>query len=313
MAKKRGITMYLEYYAFRIVFMVFRAMSIEAALAVARGISPIVYLLHARHRRVAIDNLRQAFGDEMSEREVRRIARGVYAHMVMVGVEVLKMPDILKRDTVGRYIQFENEHIVDALIASGSGAIFVTGHFGNWEINSYLMYLMGHPLHTVARPLDNPLLDEYVKKHRADMGRQVEDKRGALRGFMRTLKEGKFLGMIVDQDARDKGIFVEFFGRKCSWYPTPAVLALRFNVPVVPGFCYRRGHRFRFTVIAEDPIYPVRTGNEEQDVHRIVQAYAKKFEEHIRRRPEQWLWNHRRWKTRPPEELEAQQAEKGRV
>ncbi|MEW6358040.1 MAG: lysophospholipid acyltransferase family protein [Planctomycetota bacterium] len=310
MAKRRGFIMYLEYYAFRIVFMVFRAIPIDAALAVARWISPIVYLLHAQHRRVAVENLRHAFGREMSEREIRRIARRVYAHLVMVGVEALKMSDVLKPNTLHRHVEIRNKHIVDDLAASGRGAIFVTGHFGNWELNAYVMQLLGNPLHTVARPLDNPLLDAYVKKRRAGMGRPVEDKRGALRGFVRTLKGGEFLGMIVDQDARDKGIFVEFFGRKCSWYPTPAVLALRFNVPVVPGFSYRRGNRFRYISVAEAPIYPERTGNEEEDVRRIVEAYAKKFEEYIRRYPEQWLWNHRRWKTRPPEEAKASQDEK---
>jgi len=310
MAKKRGFIMYLEYYASRIAFMVFRAMPMDTALALARCISPLVYLLHARHRRVAIDNLRHAFGGEMSEREIRRIARGVYAHLVMAGVEMLRMGDILKPNTFGAYVQLENWHIVDRLVAADAGAVFVTAHFGNWELNSFVMRLIGHPLRTVARPFDNPLLDEYVRKHRADMGCLVEDKRGALRPFVRTLKAKKFVGIIADQDARDKGTFVEFFGRKCSWYTTPAVLALRFNVPVVPGFSYRYGSRFRFTTVVEEPIYPVRTGNDEEDVRRIVEAYAKKFEEHIRRRPEQWLWNHRRWKTRPPEEREAEQAEK---
>ena len=305
--------MYAEYYAFRIVFMIFRAMPVDAALGLARLISPIVYFLHARHRRVALDNLRQAFGDELSEREIRHIARGVYAHLVMVGVELLRMKDLLRPDTWQDYVDFQSHHVVDRLVASGRGAIFVTAHLGNWELNSVVMNLIGYPLHTLARPLDNPLLDEYAKRHRAGMGRRVEDKRGALRSFVRTLKEGKFLGMVVDQDARDEGIFVEFFGRQSSWIPSPAALALRLNVPVVPGFTCRHGNRFRYTMVIEEPIYPVKTGNNEEDIRRIVTAYSQKIEEHIRRHPEQWLWNHRRWKTRPPEELEAQQEEQPRL
>jgi len=311
--KKKRRFVYLEYMVFRLLFAVFRALPIDTALALSRMAGYVVYLLDRTHRKVAMQNLHMAFDGQLSERKLRRIAHGVYKHLVMTGAEILKMDHLLRPDTWRRYVTFENEHIVHDIIKSGRGAIFITGHIGNWEMNAYIMYLLGHPLHSVARELENPLLEQYIKKFRRRLGQDITGKKGALRKMVQLLKENKFLGMVVDQDGGKNGVFVDFFGRKASWVASPAALSLRFNVPIIPAYSWRTGKRFRYKIFVDDPIEPVNTGDREADIRRIISEYAKRMEGYVRAHPEQWLWNHRRWKTRPPEELEAAAADKKQV
>jgi len=303
MGKKSKKAIYAEYICFRVLLFIFRLIPIDTALMLARLMGRIVFIIDRRHRAITLDNLRMAFGGEKSDKEIKRIARKVYENIVMTGVEALKLDRILNRDNWRRYVSVEGYDRAERIFRDGRGAIFITGHIGNWELNAYMMRLVGYPLHSIAREFDNPLIEKYVSSHRRQLGADIVGKHGALKKLVRYLRDGEYIGMVVDQDGGKNGVFVEFFGRKASWVPSAAALALKMKVPVVPVYSRRVGNRFRHTIYVDEIIEPLDTGNRDEDIKRIIEKYSKGMERFIRSCPEQWMWNHRRWRTRPPEEM----------
>jgi KDO2-lipid IV(A) lauroyltransferase len=158
------------------------------------------------------------------------------------------------------------------------------------------------PLVSVARPRDNPWLERYVVRTRERHGQKIVAKKGAVRDLSRALREGKFLGILADQNSGRNGVFVTFFGRPASTTGAPATLALRFSVPIIPARSLRVGPGFKYEVHVEKPLARPDTGNREEDVRLLTQAFTSRIEDWVRREPGQWLWGHRRWKSRPKEE-----------
>lgn len=288
----------LQYGGIRALTAVAQALPYRLAVQFATGLAGLVYRLDVRHRAVGFDNLRLAYGDRLPDSEMRRIVRGVYRHLFTSGIELLFMTRRLRSDNWEESITVDNREALQEAIDYGRGVVFVTGHFGNWEIMGAALSGTWVPLASVARPLRNPLMDGYLRGIREGFGQRIVPKRGALRKLARMVQDGAGVAFLVDQNVRRPDLFVPFFGVPAATTSAFAAFAYRFGCPVVSAFCRRVGH-FKFQVTIGEPIYPDLERNRREEVGRITMECTRRLESAVRECPEQWLWLHRRWKTRP--------------
>jgi len=183
--------------------------------------------------------------------------------------------------------------------------IYVSGHFGNWEVVGYNMGALGFPMTAVARPLDNPFISRYIYGIRARRGMTILDKKGAAEQAGDLLANKGLLSFIADQDAGRKGCFVDFFGRKASTYKSIALLAMQYGAPIVVGYGRRLDEEYHFALGIQRVIHPHEWADKPDPMRWITQEYTRALEEVVRSAPEQYLWTHRRWKHRPKGEPEA--------
>jgi KDO2-lipid IV(A) lauroyltransferase len=303
-AQFQKLVWWLQYVALRAVEMLLQCFPIEDNLKAASMVGDLMYFLDRKHRERALKNLRASF-PAASDAELRRIARKSCEHLIMVGAETLCMPRLMQFNKYLDYIDISGCIEPFQYVAAGNPAILVTGHFGNWEMMGFSMAAMGFPPTAVARPLDNPYLNDYIMGLRQRTGLKILFKEGMTDEAMADLRRGRPLGLIADQDAGRRGFFVDFFGRKASAYKSIAYLAMEENIPIFVGGVYRVGPGFRYRIEMTDRIMP---GDYPKDIDgavAITQRYTTGIEKVVRIAPEQYLWVHRRWKTRPPEERKA--------
>ena len=278
-----------------------RVLPRNTARAIGRGLGRVWAALDRRHLAIAADNLRRAF-PEWREEQVQRTARAVYVHFAQVMLELLWMPG-RGRDELMSFVDGFGVEGAAAAETSGRGYIFVCAHFGNWEIHGIShAWRTGRPFGVIARPLDNPALDARLCGVRTMSGNTVIYKRRALQQVMRLLREGKGVAILIDQNVQeDDGIFVDFFGRKAATTTVAAALAVKTGAYLIPSYAELQPDG-RYRAVCEPPLAWTPSGNRDEDVRRLTQQMTAVIEGWIRRRPEQWLWMHRRWKTRPPDE-----------
>jgi KDO2-lipid IV(A) lauroyltransferase len=293
----------LQYAAVRFVTTTMEAMPVAVARRAARAIAWLVATVDAKHRRAAERNVAASF-PRISPAACEAFVRRVYAHLADMLVEVLFAPRLLRRSTVGRYLKGHGLEHFDRALHAGKGALLVIGHQGNWEFIGYSVMLMGYPMHAIARPLDNPYLDRYLNRFRTGTGQEIISKYDVLHQMGELLRRNKIVIFLADQDARRHGLFIPFFGRPASTFKAPAVMALRHGVPLLMADLYRTGF-LRHEGIVHPPLEPPPGLKGEAAVRHLVGAYTARLEGFIRRHPEQYLWLHRRWKTRPPGETGA--------
>lgn len=278
----------------------------SANLVTAGIFGEIWWLISARHRERALDNLRHALGDVYSETELRRIARHSFRHMARVYlVELCLAPRLVSEWSWARYVELDDLSSGLRELLTERGAILVTPHFGNYELLGYTLAQLGFHLNAVMRPLDNPLLNEHVMSTREAGGLSLLIKKGAANQADALLAAGKPVCFIADQDAGRKGNFAVFFGRRASHYKSIGLLAMRHRVPIVCGSAARTRDGFHYRVCVQRVIHPHEWADTPRPLAWITQQYALAMEAAIRAHPEQYLWMHRRWKSRPPDELEA--------
>jgi len=225
-----------------------------------------------------------------------QIIDGVFRSIGRMLVCFARFPRINK-ENVGEWIRYEGFEHYQVAKAKGKGVLFATLHLGNWELSAYAHALMTEPMHIVVRPLDNPLLDALVRERRTGSGNTIFGKADGIRPIFRALEANQAVGILVDQNVGlDDGLFVNFFGRKACVSPTFAKLAARTGATVIPGYAIWSKEEQKY-ILRFDPPVGI-TGNVLIDTQRIQNA----LERAIRSYPDQWLWIHRRWKTRPPGE-----------
>lgn len=267
-------------------------------LWVGRRLGDLAYWALPGRRTVARQNLARAFGEKRSRRDLYRLCRESFRHLGMTLVEActffFRPPSVL----LSRVEVQGADHLKSAA-AQGRGILLLTAHYGNWELLAAAHALTGYPLSVVVRPLDSPALDRLVTRFRERSGVAVIAKRRAFRAVLEALRRGWMVGILLDQNAsRREGVFVPFFGQPASTSKSLALLALWSGAPVVPVFIHREaGGHHRVTV--EPAVPPPATGQREQDILALTATFARILESRIRQQPEQWLWIHRRWKTRP--------------
>jgi len=275
--------------------------ALPRSLARSAGIAlgQLIYVLHGKLRRVGMRNLAMALPDK-SVHERRTIVRGVFTSLGRQFAEICLFPRYA-RENVSRIVTYDGFENFDRASERGKGVLFLTAHLGGWELSAFAHSLYGHPLHFVMRPLDNPYLDALVRRYRTTYGNTPILKDDPVRELLRAMKAGATVGILMDTNMTPpEGVFVDFFGIPACTASGLARIALRTDAPVVPGFTIwdpvLRKYRLRF-----DPaIKLIRTGNNDADILANTQLFTKIIEDFVRRYPDQWLWVHRRWKTRPP-------------
>ncbi len=289
----------LQYLGLRIVSMFMHSWPVELNLRVAQAIGNLMYAIDRKHRERALGNLRRSFPD-MPAKQRELIARRSMQQLVMLGVDVIFTTRLIHIDTWTKYVRLSNFHeTLKLLIAKNQGLILLTGHYGNWEILGYVLATLGFDTTSIARPLDNPYVNEWLLGVREKKGQKIIDKKGATTDVTALLGQGGTVCFIADQNAGSKGIFVDFFGRKASTYKSIGLLAMEYDVPVVIGYARRANDAFLFDVGVEDIIWPADWKMQDDPLRYITQRYTKGIEDFVRADPGQYLWVHRRWKTRP--------------
>jgi Kdo2-lipid IVA lauroyltransferase/acyltransferase len=250
-----------------------------------------------RHVAIAVDNLRHAFPD-WSEGRLLATARRVYAHFGCVLLDILWMEG-RSREEIMASVEVVGRENVDAAMAAGRGAILCTAHIGNWELHGLVHGWTFGAIGVVARPLDNPALDARLCAFRTVGGNTVIYKRKALAQVMKNLREGRGVAMVLDQNVQvQDGIFVEFFGRPAATTTVAAALALKTGCAIVPCHLDLLPDG-RYQAVYEPPLVWTPSGDRDADIARITQELARRTESWVLAIPDQWLWIHRRWKTRP--------------
>jgi len=244
-------------------------------------------------------NLALAFPEKTTS-ERRRIVRKVFTSLGRQFAEVCLFPKYTS-ENVSRTVAYDGYENFDRASQRGKGVLFLTGHIGGWELSAFSHSLYGHPLHFVMRPLDNPYLDSLVRRYRTMHGNTPILKHDPARELLRAMRAGATVGILMDTNMTPpEGVFVDFFGIPACTASGLARIALRTDAAVVPGFTVwdpvLRKYRLRF----EPPVPLIRTGDNEADILANTARFTKVIEDVVRRYPDQWLWVHRRWKTRSP-------------
>jgi len=269
------------------------------SLWIGRRIGDALYLALGRRRRLALDNLAHAY-PALTARDRARLARRASEHL---GMTLMELTRVLAHplDATLERIRLEGDAHLRAAMKSHGRALLLTAHLGNWELLAAAHRLTDFPLSIVIRPLDSPWLDALAERLRRHTGVELIDKRGALRPVLEALRRGRMIGILMDQNAsRREGVFVDFFGRAASTSRSLALLAVRTQTPVVPVFA-RRDPDGRHTVIVHPPLYPPVSNGPDAAVVELTARCTAVIERAIRESPEQWLWSHDRWRTRPPQ------------
>ena len=288
----------LEYAAAWPFIKILGAMPRPLSRAFAIGISQVVYLLHFRLRQVGMRNLAMVF-PEKSEAERARILRGVFASLGRQLAELCQFPKYTP-ENIDEVVTYDGLENYERAYARRKGVLFLTAHFGGWELSAFAHSLHGHWLHIVMRPMDNQYLDRLLQNYRTMHGNKTVPKDDFVRGLLAAMKAGETVGILMDTNMTPpQGIFVDFFGIPACTASGLARIALRTDAAVVPGFTIwdpaLRKYRLRF-----DPALElIRSGDLEADIAANTQLFTRVIEDYVRNYPDQWLWVHRRWKTRP--------------
>jgi KDO2-lipid IV(A) lauroyltransferase len=268
------------------------------ARALCIALARLVYVLHGRLRRVGLRNLEIAF-PEKSEAERRRIVKALFTHLGRQLAEFCLLPRYGK-DNVSETVVYDGFENFEVARGRGKGVVVLTAHLGGWELGSFVHSLHGHPMHIVVRALDNPYVDRLVDRYRTLHGNTTLDKLDFARGLLGALRAGETVGILIDQNITPpQGVFVDFFGHKACTAGGLAKVALRTDAAVVPGFTIWDDQLQKYRIRFDSALELIRSGDEEADVIANTTLFTRVIEDYARQYPEQWLWVHRRWKTRP--------------
>lgn len=295
-----GVTMHVQAAASRAITLVLRALPRRTTAALGELAGGLYAHLDRRRHAIALENLERALGAEVPEERRRDIARTVFRHFGRTAFEILTM-DRFRPGDAGGVFTFEGlEHIREAY-ARGRGVFLFSAHYGNWELTALMQGYLGMPLALITRPLDNPLIEDFVRRRREASGNRVVFKRNAIRQALKAVAEGLGVAIVIDQNMRAGArIFVDFFGRPAATTPTLALLALKTGAPIIPVFSVP-GPRGTYRIVYGPEVVYERTGDRDRDVRALTERCTKIIEAQVRKRPEYWLWMHERWKSRPRE------------
>jgi len=268
------------------------------ARAIGIGIGLAVFRLHRRLRQVGMRNLALAFPG-MPEAKRQQILRGEYISLGRQLAEFCRFPTYTA-DNASKIVIYDGLENYKRAVARGKGVLFLTGHLGAWELSAFAHSLNGYPLSIVMRPLDNPYIDAFVQRYRTMHGNKTVSKDDFVRGLLAAMRAGESVGILMDTNMTPpQGVFVNFFGVPAYTASGLARIAMRTDAAVVPGFTVWEPNLKKYVLRFDPALQLVRTGNDNADVVANTAMFTSVIEDHIRRYPDQWLWLHRRWKTRP--------------
>lgn len=301
--KKRGPNRVFQksaYYGVWLVYSLARLTPMWIMGGMARLAGNLAFVFLSGRRQIAIDNIRHALGQDLGRWRTVNLARRSFESFLLALPEMIKHRSELLRPGARDWMIRRNpdlapifEKVKQAHDESG-GCIFVTPHFGNWELLPFASTAFDIPTAITVRPLDNPYLEQFVYAGRAQSGQLFVANRNSLLTLQQRLDRGQSVGLLPDQSTK-RGLLVDFFGRPALTTPIPATLAIMLNRPILVIACYRTG-RLRFNGYASDPIWPGDYDDESQETERLSRAMNIEMEKIIRRHPEQYFWMHNRWK-----------------
>jgi KDO2-lipid IV(A) lauroyltransferase len=293
--KKSGARASFEYWLALVVVGSLRIGPRRMSFALARIYSALLDRAIPRLRRVGLRNLAMALPD-LDAAARARIVDGVFRSIARLLVSFAHFPGLTPQN-IGEWIRYEGYEHFEQALARGRGVLFATAHLGNWELSAFAHAMLSHPMHVVVRPLDNPLIDALVSRRRSLSGNFLIDKREFARPILKALALNQAVGILVDQNsAPESGVFVNFFGIPACAFSGFAKLAFHSGAAVIPGFALWSDREQRYILRFDAPLEI--TGDAAADTARI-QSHLERV---IREYPDQWMWIHRRWRTRPPEE-----------
>ena len=289
---------WLEYAAVWLILKTIGALPRRVARGLAAFVTKLLFSLQPRLRKTAEFNLRLAFPD-WTDAQRREVTRKMVRNLGWMAAEFARLPRLSKENIEGLVILDGHENFLEGQ-RRGKGVLYLTGHIGAWELSSFAHALYGHPLHYMARPLDNKRLDALVNQYRCASGNQPIFKNESARVMLKILKESGTVGILADQNTMpEEGVFVDFFGKSACATTGIARVALHTGAAVVPGYAYWDEAIQKYRLRFEPPVELTRTGDTERDVIENTQRFTKLIEEIIRKHPDQWVWIHKRWKMRP--------------
>jgi KDO2-lipid IV(A) lauroyltransferase len=293
-----------EYAAAWLVLKTLGAMPRPMARFVGASMAAFLLWLRPGLRRAAAVNLRLAF-PEWSKKQRRAAIRGMVRQLGWMGAEFAHFPRYTKQniDRIVLLDGFENFALAQA---RGKGVLFLTGHMSAWEVAPFAQALFGHPLHFLVRPIDNARVDDMVTRYRCLSGNLPVEKNQSARAVLKVLAEGGTVGILADHNTlHAEGVFVDFFGIPACTTAGLARFALHTDAAVVPGFLHWDATLRKYRLCFEPAVQLTRTGDDARDIRENTQQFTRVIENYVRRYPDQWLWLHRRWKSRPLGESQA--------
>lgn len=290
----------LEYAVVLLFYAFFAALPWRAAVRIGAVLGHVAYWLDGPHRRVALTNLRFAF-PRLSPRERARIARAAFTNLGRTAAEFTHLAR-MGPDGFQRWVRLDDPGAWERACAAleTRGAIILTGHVGNWELLACAAGILGHPITIVHRRQHNPYVDRLLARVRAAGRVETLPKWEAARGVLRTVRARRPVAIPFDQNAGPGGVFVEFFGEPASTVSGPVRLAARTGAAIVPAFMVREPDHFHHRVLILPEVSLVATGDPQRDVLENTERLTRVLETVISQYPEQWVWMHKRWRTRPP-------------
>jgi KDO2-lipid IV(A) lauroyltransferase len=297
--KKPTLAHRAEFYAMQATIKALRALSWDAACKVGEKLGTLGYRPLGIRKRVVEKQIAAAF-PELSPEAVKRLALKSYAHLGRTFIETALLDGIGRQGLLDLFESVEGWPLVEAVMSQGKGAVMVTGHIGNWELAGAYVAARGVPLDAIARGMANPLFDAFINHTREQMGMTIVHDSEAVRRTPRSLRAGRAVAFVADQGVLGlASTFVPFFGRPAKTPRGAAVFALRFDVPVLFIVALRKPNgRYRLIV---ERIEAEDTGDRDKDVDSIVARFTQRLEHWVRLVPEQYFWQHRRWKRQPPD------------
>lgn len=300
--RKSRLQIHAEYAAVRVALGLLRRLPPRVAFWLTDRLGDLAYLVDGGHRRVALANMGRVLGLASDDPALRARVRGVFRGFLRVPLELHLLPDLIEERGLFDVIEVSGREHVDEAVALGKGAIVYSAHLGNWEAIAAVGEALGMKLHSVGRKLDNPLLDEFLLRHRSRYARSVVPKEGGLLRIARLLKDGCFVAMLIDQHAGRSGLWLDFLGAPASTFRAPADLAVRMGLPILGGFGLRVDSSPRFRLEFQPLLKPDPKADPESEVRRLTQAMSDTIGRYVLAWPEQWNWLHRRWR-RPKEQV----------
>jgi Kdo2-lipid IVA lauroyltransferase/acyltransferase len=292
---------WLEYGAVWLIVKGLGVLPRRMARSFAAAMVGLFYALLSRLRKIAEVNLGIAFPD-WSDAQRKQVVRGMLRNLGWMAAEFARFPKYSKENIEQIVVLDGHENFLEGQ-RRGKGVLYLTGHIGAWELSSFAHALYGFPLHYMARRIDNPRIDALVNGYRCLSGNRPIFKNESARVMLKVLKEGGTVGILADQNTMpEEAAFVDFFGKQASTTTGIARVALHTDAAVVPGYAVWDEHIRKYRLRFDPPVELIRTGDTERDVFENTKKFTKVIEEIIRKYPEQWVWVHGRWNTRPKSE-----------
>lgn len=296
-----------QYLALRALSATMQCFNVEENLRTVGAFGSLYARLSAKRRGRARMNILRSFPG-LGVEEADALAEASIRNMFQIfAVDSLAMPELLTRSTwPDRVLVGEMDEVLPMLVRE-EPALFLTAHAGNWEVLGYYVSLLGFRMTALARPIDNPLINKWLLDLREQHGLRILTKFGATPEVEQLIQRGGRIGFIADQNAGDKGLFIPFLGRMASSYKSIGLLAMRHEVPVVAGFARRTPDQFRYEIMITDVIRPEHWVDQPDPLFYITARFNRAVEQFVRLVPDQYLWVHRRWKSRPRWEREGRE------